>query len=103
MYVAVTMKMMSRTRTTSTSGVTLIPLMRSSSSPPLPPATSGPLARARLEVRDGGVAEGGRALRRAAEPALEGVVGHDRGQRHEQADGGRDERFADAGHHGARP
>src|SRR6266511_3925211 len=45
MYVAVTMKMMRRTRTTSTSGVTLISEMRSSSSPPLVPATYAPPGR----------------------------------------------------------
>ena len=44
MYVAVTMKMMRRTRTTSTSGVTLMPEMRSSSSAPVP-ATYPPPGR----------------------------------------------------------
>ena len=103
MYVAVTMKMMRRTRTTSTSGVTLISAMRSSSSPPSPvPATYAPPGRA-LEVRDRGVAERGRALGGAAERALEEVVRDDRGERDEEADRGRDERLADAGHHRTLP
>src|SRR5512133_1726698 len=101
MYVAVTMKMMRRTRTTSTRGVTLISLMRSSSSPPFVPATSRPFAGPRLEVRDRGVAERGGALGGATEAALEEVVGDDRGQRDEEANGGRDERLADADHHRA--
>src|SRR5512134_3429694 len=94
------MKMMSRTRTTSTSGVTLMPLMSSSSSsPPENPAIRSRLpAGARLEVRDRRVPERRCTLRRPAQAPLEQVVGDDRGERHEQPDGGGDERLADADH-----
>src|SRR5438105_2730035 len=94
--VASSMKMMRRTRTMSTSGVTLIPLIISSSpSPWTPPAT---LARSgRLQMSDQRQAEGQGALAGAAQPALEKVEDHHRRNGHEEAHRGGHQRLPDAG------
>src|SRR3990172_2158547 len=104
MYVAVTMKMMRRTSVMSTRGVTLIPLIISSSpSPPIETCAILALSRARRpEPGDHRVSEHGRTLGRPAQPALVEVEHDHRRQRHEQADPGGDERVGDAGHDGAR-
>src|SRR5512147_1371935 len=76
MIFAVTMKMMRSTRVTSTSGVTLMPLIKPSSSPPLPPpAISLPFV-ARIRVVFGFA--GARAAHRS------GRSGFDRCQVREQ-------------------
>src|SRR6266540_1780090 len=105
MYVAVTMKMMRRTSVMSTSGVTLMPLIISSS--PSPPtvtwlATLAPPRGRRPEPGDHRMAQRRRALRRAAQPSLVQVEHDHRRQRHEEADRRGDERVGDARHDGAR-
>src|SRR5512142_3497179 len=113
------MKMMSRTRVTSTRGVTLIPVISSWSSLKLAAMAGllgrvrggerGPVGAARagdglgahlvlLQVRGQGVGERLGAGHRGLEPAVEVVEGDHRRDGDEDADGGRDERLGEAGH-----
>src|SRR5512141_1932964 len=108
----ITMKMMSSTRTTSTSGVTLMSLL----TPLLPMSIDtirSPSPRGLLAAHGG---LGLTFLEEVVDELVGGVVDvdlhvldavrqivehHDGRDRHEEAEGGRDERFRDAGRHGA--
>src|SRR5690606_39192952 len=97
MKLAVTMKMMRSTSTTSTRGVTLIAAIRPSSSlsNSLRDIASGFAA----EVGDHGAAGGARAVRDRLEPPAVEVERDHRGDGDEDAHRGGDEGLGDAGHH----
>src|SRR4051794_5267610 len=98
------MKMMGRTSMMSTSGVTLMPWMASSSWT-WACAISGRLPRrdhGRLELRHQLAAEALGRGRAGLDRALEEVERGDGRQRHDQADGGRDQRLGQPRHHGTR-
>src|SRR5262245_31169494 len=94
------MRMTSRTSVMSTSGVTLMLEMMSSSlcaEAAMTVSLSGGVAFG-LEVRHHLAAETFGAREPRLDDALEGVEERDRGQRHQDADRGRDQRLADLGH-----
>src|SRR5688500_10624281 len=92
---AVTMKMMSSTSVTSTSGVTLMPVMAD--------PTRRLLATLRLlDVREQNVTERLGVAERRGEQTLKVVEHCDRRDRHHQTDGSRHERFGDGAHHALR-
>src|SRR5262245_38711864 len=95
---AVTMKMMSRTRITSTSGVTLIPVMGPS---PWPLVCIG--SSARLEPRYQQAIQRFRAGEYVLDLLLEIVISDDAGDRDEKTDGRGDQRLGKPSHHGLRP
>src|SRR6266700_1861690 len=107
MIFAVTMKITSSTSITSTSGVTLMPEMIPFAGWPLGAAIAHlaqprRLARTARVIGDVGqhqVGEHLRAREQRGDPPLQVVVGRDRGQRDQDADGRRDQRLGDAGHH----
>src|SRR5690606_33235177 len=103
--------MISKTRTMSTSGVTLIAVISSSSSPLLaPPATSALVALGgrflgqprRLQVRENLARERLAAAEARLDHADEEVEEGDRRQRDQEADRRGDERLADLRHQAAR-
>src|SRR5690242_18117160 len=100
---AVTMKMMSRTRVMSTSGVTLMPTMLSSLDACSAAPMSAPFQR-KIGVRSAQVSE--KQLRQCIgvaaddlDASLKVIERRHRGYRHGEADGGCHERFRDARHH----
>src|SRR5579871_3071212 len=110
------MKMISRTRVMSTSGVTLmLTIIGPGSSSPLPKllargmSASAPASfrarsvgsRRRRDRREHQVGHGVDLRHRLSDSTLEDVEGDDGGDGHEEADGGRHQRLGDAGHDGA--
>src|SRR5437016_2881679 len=95
------MKMMSSTSVMSTRGVTLMPVIPSSSSVTWPAISGDPSVGARhVQAGGDGVAERLRPPDHALEEPLEDVEGEDRGDGDEEADGGGHQRLRDAEHHG---
>src|SRR6185436_5223134 len=90
----VIMKMISRTRNTSVSGVMLMSAMMRRRLPPVPllPIAIATLGAERLEQAGAADAQRGVDL---IDPRLEEVVEHDRRDADREAEGRRDERFRD--------